>query len=91
MRETDGACSTVVCGFIQIYDGWKGRLVANGERVGETMGGKRGHLSVQERVSGRGRPSTAVLLFELIVFYFSTLLCVVLFCRLLRRASLPSH
>lgn len=41
MRETDGACSTVVCGFIQIYDGWKVRLDANSERVGETMGGKR--------------------------------------------------
>lgn len=51
MRETDGACSTVVCGFIQIYDGWKGRPVANGERVGETMGGKRGRLSVQDSES----------------------------------------
>lgn len=41
MRETDGACQTVVCGFIQIYDGRKVRLDVSRDRVGEAMGGKR--------------------------------------------------
>lgn len=67
-------------------------------RTGRESGGdgrQDGQLSVQDserqEVSGWGGPSTVVLLFELIVFYFSTLLCVLLFCRLLRRVSLPSH
>lgn len=81
--------------FIQIYDGRKVRLHASG---GESRGGdgrREGQRSVQDserqEVSGWGGPSTVVLLFELIVFYFSTLLCVLVFCRLPRRASLPSH
>lgn len=68
-------------------------------RTGRESGGdgrREGQLSVQDserqEVSGWGGPSTVVLLlFELIVFYFSTLLCVLPFCRLPRRVSLPSH
>lgn len=36
-----------------------------------------------------GGPITVVLLFEFIVFYFSILLSVLLFCHLLRKAPLP--
>lgn len=47
--------------------------------------------SERREASGWGGPSTVLLLFELIGFYFSTLLCVLLFCRSPRRASLRSH
>lgn len=93
VRETDGACQTVVCGFIQIYDGrkwgWLWTMGVGGivEAEGPAFCAgfwKTGSLWIW------GGPSTAVL-FELIVFYFSTLLSVLLFCCLLRRAPLPSH
>ena len=76
------------------------RFMMGGSEAGCEWGSETGRqegtsLSVQDserlEVSGWGGPSTVVLLFELIVFYFSTLLCVLRFCRLLRRASLPSH
>lgn len=34
LRETDGACQTVVCGFIQIYDGRKVKLRGPAYSVG---------------------------------------------------------
>lgn len=82
--------------FVDLSRFMMGGSEAGCER-GESQGGNgrhEGQLSVQDSVrleaSAWGGPSTAVL-FELIVFYFSTLLCVLLFCCLLRRASLPSH
>lgn len=52
-----------------------------------------GQLSGQDSKGWRGEccPSTVVLLVELIRFYLSTLLCVLQFWRLRRKASLPSH
>ena len=93
VRETDGACQTVICGFIQIYDGrrwgwmWTGRMGA--------VGGKEGQLSVQDSVrqkpldgaGGGSQHAGAVVWIEC----FILALCVLLFCHLLRRTSLPSH
>lgn len=85
VRETDGACQTVVCGFIQIYDGRKSGWMWAGESRGAD-GRQEDQLSMQDserlEVCGwGGGPITVVLLFELIVFYFSALLCVLLFCQ----------
>lgn len=87
--------------FVDLSRFMMGGSEAGCER-GESQGGREAmgamRASFQCRIlkgwkplDGWGGPSTVVLLFELIVFYFSTLLCVSLFCRLLRRASLPSH
>lgn len=50
VRETDGACQTVVCGFIQIYDGRKQGWMWTGRESGCKGGDGRhkGQLSVQD-------------------------------------------
>jgi len=53
VRETDGACQTVVCGFIQIYDGRRRR----GADVnwGRESGRKGGDGGTRASASSRAR------------------------------------
>jgi len=55
--------------------------------------GLKGWTPLNGGEGGRWGPNTVVLFFYfgLIVFHFSTRLCVSLLCCRLRRASLPSH
>lgn len=91
VRETDGACPTRVCGFIQIYDGrkwdwmWAGREVRGGGNWRQ-----KGQLSVKswKSLGGEGVPAQWCYCMNWLCFILAH--CCV-FCHLLRRASLPSH
>ena len=63
MRETDGACQTLVCGFIQIYDGrvqWRGggrEGEAGSQGGGKTVGEQRANFYCSFlKSSGKGVP-----------------------------------